>query len=58
MDRVRDEHFTSADLPGSHEHLSFNKRLRRLPVVNTLLVRVRDACRCVFLCVSGRHGDG
>merc|ERR1712194_480809 len=36
----------------------FNKRLRRLPVVDTLIVRVRDACRCVCLCVSSRHGDG
>ena len=36
----------------------FNKRLRRLPVVDTLIVRVRDACRCVCLCVPSRHGDG
>ena len=36
----------------------FNKRLRRLPVVDTLIVRVRDACHCVCLCVSSRHGDG
>ena len=30
----------------------FNKRLRRLPVVDTLIVRVRDVLAVVCACVS------
>ena len=55
---LRNEFFISARPSGSREHLRSTDIHLVCQSRTHLLVCVRDACRCVCLRASWRHGDG